>query len=76
MGPSRSFWNGTTSALQPEEITSKGTEFHVGTINKSAHTKKVWKVIVCTSYNGRYAIKTQPDQILCTLYICIKLICY
>ena len=25
MGPSRSFWNGTTSALQPEEITSKGT---------------------------------------------------
>ena len=22
-GPSRSFWNGTTSALQPEEITSK-----------------------------------------------------
>ena len=26
MGPSRSFWNGTTSALQPEEITSKGTK--------------------------------------------------
>ena len=25
MGPSRSPWNGTTSALQPEEITSKGT---------------------------------------------------
>ena len=25
MGPSRSFCNGTTSALQPEEITSKGT---------------------------------------------------
>ena len=25
MGPSRSFWNGTTSALQPEESTSKGT---------------------------------------------------
>ena len=25
MGPWRSFWNGTTSALQPEEITSKGT---------------------------------------------------
>ena len=24
MGPSRSYWNGT-SALQPEEITSKGT---------------------------------------------------
>ena len=25
MGPFRSFWNGTTSALQPEEITPKGT---------------------------------------------------
>ena len=25
MGTSRSFWNGTTSALQPEEITWKGT---------------------------------------------------
>ena len=25
MGPSKSCWNGTTSALQPEEITSKGT---------------------------------------------------
>ena len=25
MGPSRSIWNGTTSALQPEEIISKGT---------------------------------------------------
>ena len=25
MGPSSSCWNGTTSALQPEEITSKGT---------------------------------------------------
>ena len=24
-GPSRSCWNGTTSALQPEEITSKRT---------------------------------------------------
>ena len=29
--------NGRTSALQPEEITF---EFHVCTINKSAHTKK------------------------------------
>ena len=39
MGPSRSCWNGM-SALQPEEITLKGLEFHVSTINKSAHTKK------------------------------------
>ena len=27
MGPCRSCWNGTTSALQPEEITSMGTSF-------------------------------------------------
>ena len=40
MGPSRSCWNSTASTLQPEEITSRGLEFHVCTINKSAHTKK------------------------------------
>ena len=40
MGPSRSYWNGTTSALQPERLLRRGLEFHVCTINKSAHTKK------------------------------------
>ena len=28
----------------------RGQEFQMCTINKSAHTKKVWKLIVCTSY--------------------------
>ena len=28
----------------------RGLEFHVCTINKSAHMKKVWKLIICTSY--------------------------
>ena len=28
----------------------RGLEFHVCSINKSAHTKKVWKLIVCTSF--------------------------
>ena len=28
----------------------RGQECHVCTINKSAHTKKVWKLFVCTSY--------------------------
>ena len=28
----------------------RGLEFHVCTTNKSAQTKKVWKLIVCTSY--------------------------
>ena len=45
MGPSRSCWDGTTSALQPEKITSKGLELHLCYIYKSAHTKKVWKLI-------------------------------
>ena len=42
MWPSGSCWNGTTSTLQPEEITSK---VNVCTINKSAHMKKVLKLI-------------------------------
>ena len=40
MGASRSCWNGTTSAFQPEEITSKGLEFHVCTINKKCPYEK------------------------------------
>ena len=35
MGPSRSCWNDTTSVLL-----RKGLEFHMCTINKSAHTKR------------------------------------
>ena len=38
MGPSRSCWNGTTSAFYLE--LRSGLEFHMCTINKSAHTKK------------------------------------
>ena len=33
-----------------KRLLRSGLEFHVCTINKSAHTKKVWKVITCTSY--------------------------
>ena len=40
MGLSRSCWNDTTSAMQPEGITLKGLEFRMCTISKSAHTKK------------------------------------
>ena len=28
----------------------RGQEFHVCTINKSAHMKNVWKLIICISY--------------------------
>ena len=58
MRPSRSCWNDTTSALQPQRrLLWRGLEFHVCTINKSAHTKKVWKIIVCTLY-----VKARIDQ--------------
>ena len=42
MGPSKSCWNGT-SALQPEEITSKGTSFMCGLSIKVPIRKRVWK---------------------------------
>ena len=39
-GPSRSCWKGTTSALLQGRLPWRRLEFQVGTINKSAHTKK------------------------------------
>ena len=50
MGPSRSCWNGTISALLPEEITSKGTRVSCVYYQISAHTKKVWKLIWWSAY--------------------------
>ena len=59
IGTSRSCWNGT-SALQLEEITLKGLEFHVCTINKSAHTKKSLEtylmILVFTCLNNSWII--------------------
>ena len=45
MGPSRGCWNGTTSELQRRRLLRRGLAFHVCSINKSAHTKKFWKLI-------------------------------
>ena len=33
-----------------KRLLKRGLEFHACTLNKSAHTKNVWKLIVCTSY--------------------------
>ena len=33
-------------------LLGRGLEFHVCTFNKSGHPKKVWKFIVCTSYQA------------------------
>ena len=38
MGPSRSCWS-------RRRLLRRGLEFHVCTLNKCAHTKKVWKLI-------------------------------
>ena len=40
MGPSRSCWNGTTGALQPGEITPKGTRVSFVYYQQNARTKK------------------------------------
>ena len=45
MGPSRCCWDGTISALQPEEIILKGTRVSCVYYQWNAHTKKVWKLI-------------------------------
>ena len=45
MGPCRSCWNGTTSALQLEEITSKETRVSCVLSIKVPIRKKVWKLI-------------------------------
>ena len=45
MGPSRICLNGTTGAYSRRILLRRGLEFHVYTINKSGHTKKVWKHI-------------------------------
>ena len=49
MRPSRSYWNGQVHCSR-RRLLGRGLVFHMWTINKSAPTKKVWKLIVCTSY--------------------------
>ena len=44
IGPSRSCWNGTTSALQPEEIISKGTRVSRVLSIKVPIRKKSWNL--------------------------------
>ena len=48
------FMEGTESVRDDERcerrLLRRGLGFHVYTINKSAHTKKGWKLIVCPSY--------------------------
>ena len=45
MRPSRSCWNGTTSALDAEEITSKGTRVSCVYYQWKCPYEKVWKLI-------------------------------
>ena len=43
--------NGTVQVhCSRKRLLRRGLEFYVCTINKSAHTKKVWKLIQCSSY--------------------------
>ena len=75
MGPSRGCWNGTTSALQPEEITLKGTSFMCvlsikvpirkksgNFFNDPRNTKlqKKW-VIAIENNSNRYEVRLKMD---------------
>ena len=44
-GTFQKFWERYNKCIE-----AGGLEFHVCTINKSAHAKKVWKLIECISY--------------------------
>ena len=73
MGPCRRCWNHITSALQPEEITSKGIRAFVCTINKSAHRKKksgnlfndprIWNWFVEVSFFNTLQVLTVSTEI-------------
>ena len=53
MGPYRSCWKGTEAYCSWRRFFRMAQEFHEYPINKSAHTKNVWKLIVCLSYIHR-----------------------
>ena len=46
MVTSRSCWTGTTMHCSRRRLLRRGLEFHVCTINKSGHTKKVWNLLM------------------------------
>ena len=49
----------------------RGLEFHVCAINKGAHTKKVWKLIICISYLYTYTYMHLYIYIYIFIYIYI-----
>ena len=53
MGPPRSCRTVQQSHCSRRRLLRSGLELHLCTINESAHTKKVWKHIVYTSYLNR-----------------------
>ena len=67
MGPEEIFGTVQQVHCRRRRLLRRGLEFHVGTINKSAHTKNVWKPIVCTSYIYMYQLVFFSQYI--TLYI-------
>ena len=61
--PSRSCWNGTTSALQPEEITLKGTRVSWVYYQLKCPYEKVWK-LVWNSYKLEAVQENESYEIL------------
>ena len=70
MGPSRSCWNGRTGALQPRGLLRMGLEFHVCTINESAHTKESGNL-----FNDPRSCFWPTIDLLWTSHLCMRIIC-
>ena len=66
MGPSRSCWNSTTSAFQPEEITSKGTR--VSCVYYQLKCLYDKSLEICTSYFAKLLNPSEGLHIYCHTY--------
>ena len=56
------FWTVEQLHCSRRRLLRKGLEFYVCTINKSAHTKNFWKLIVCPSYIYIYTYRVRRDE--------------
>ena len=56
MGPSRSCWNGTTSVLQPDEITSTQTKWCNYVLVLVCLGLVLWHINLCRLFNAKYCL--------------------
>ena len=71
MGPSEIVVTVQQVHCSRRRLLRRGIEFHVCTVYKSAHTKKVWKIILCTSW---IHVANKPCSTF-LLYFIIQYVC-